>query len=87
MNFVKWNAKKVGLDNLNNVSDSISKKGKEMVDSGAAWVKEKTPDSIDGFVDQAAAKGKELVENVADKVENMAEEKIQAAKTDTPSAA
>jgi hypothetical protein len=74
------------LDNLNNVGDSIAKKGKEMVDSSAAWIKEKTPDSIDGLVDQAAAKGKEMVENVADKVENMAEEKIQAAKNDTPSA-
>lgn len=70
---IKWNAKKVGLEKATDISESLAAKWKEFIDKWAVWVKEKTPDSIDGLVDQAVAKWKIIVEEASEKVEDVVE--------------
>ncbi len=78
-NSVKGTAKQVSLDKVTELGEQLATKGKDAVEQGANWVKEKTPDSIDGIVDQVAAQGKELVEQAGDKLENVAKDAVATA--------
>lgn len=76
---VKGTAKQVSLDKVTELGEQLATKGKDAVEQGANWVKEKTPDSIDGIVDQVAAQGKELVEKASDKIEDVAKDTVATA--------
>ena len=83
---VKGTAKQVSLDKVTELGEQLATKGKDLVEEGkgavekwANWVKEKTPDSIDGIVDQVAAQGKELVEKAGDKLEDVAKDTVASA--------